>query len=179
MRTLVLTWDVPRVVLAGGVADLGEPLAEAVRRRLADEALDADLLQALHLPARVSVLPASRCATSGALGAARSAAHRHRSAAPPCFASPPAPASRLSVEVLVLPDAAAVARTAADVVQALLARRPTAVLGLATGSSVLGLYEELADRVAAGSALAARGARVPARRVRRPAAPATRSPTGR
>ena len=72
VRTLVLSWDVPRVVLAGGVADLGEPLADAVRRRLADEALDADLLQALQLPARVSVLPES-LRDVGALGAARSA----------------------------------------------------------------------------------------------------------
>ena len=68
----MLSWDVPRVVLAGGVADLGEPLAEAVRRRLADDALDADLLQALRLPARVSVLPES-LRDVGALGAARSA----------------------------------------------------------------------------------------------------------
>jgi predicted NBD/HSP70 family sugar kinase len=72
VRTLVLSWDVPRVVLAGGVADLGEPLAEAVRGRLADEALDADLLRGLGLPARVSVLPES-CRDVGALGAALSA----------------------------------------------------------------------------------------------------------
>ncbi len=55
------------------------------------------------------------------------------------------------MEVLVLPDAAAVARTAADVVQDLVARKPAAVLGLATGSSVLPLYEELGARVAAGT----------------------------
>ena len=62
------------------------------------------------------------------------------------------------MEVLVLPDAAGVARAAADVVHDLVARRPTAVLGLATGSSVLGLYEELGRRVAAGT-LTLRGAR--------------------
>jgi predicted NBD/HSP70 family sugar kinase len=72
VRTLVLTWDVPRVVLAGGVAELGEPLAEAVRRRLDDEALDTDLLQALRLPARVTVLPPA-LRDVGALGAARCA----------------------------------------------------------------------------------------------------------
>ena len=55
------------------------------------------------------------------------------------------------MEVLVLPDAGAVARAAADVVQDLVARTPAAVLGLATGSSVLGLYEELGRRVAAGT----------------------------
>ncbi len=51
----------------------------------------------------------------------------------------------------MLPDAAAVARTAADVVQSLVEREPHAVLGLATGSSVSGLYEELVGRVASGS----------------------------
>lgn len=55
------------------------------------------------------------------------------------------------MEVLVLDDEAAVARVAADVVQALVDRRPDAVLGLATGSSVLGLYGELARRVDAGT----------------------------
>lgn len=54
------------------------------------------------------------------------------------------------MEVLVLDDAAAVARVAADVVQTLVTRAPRAVLGLATGSSVLGLYEELSRRVGAG-----------------------------
>ena len=55
------------------------------------------------------------------------------------------------MEVLVLPDAGAVARAAADVVHGLVARRPRAVLGLATGSSVSALYEELVRRVADGS----------------------------
>ena len=72
VRTLVLTWDVPRVVLAGGVADLGEPLAAAVRQRLGDEARDVDLLQALHLPARVAVLPPA-LRDVGALGVAHCA----------------------------------------------------------------------------------------------------------
>jgi glucosamine-6-phosphate deaminase len=55
------------------------------------------------------------------------------------------------VEVIVLPDERAVAVTAADVVGRLVTGRPRAVLGLATGSSVLGLYDELAARVAAGT----------------------------
>lgn len=54
------------------------------------------------------------------------------------------------MEVLVLDDDEAVARVAADVVQTLVASTPQAVLGLATGSSVLGLYGELARRVKAG-----------------------------
>jgi len=56
------------------------------------------------------------------------------------------------MEVLVLPTAADVARRAADVVIAGLsaARRAEPVIGLATGSSPLGLYAELAAAVRAG-----------------------------
>jgi len=56
------------------------------------------------------------------------------------------------MEVLVLPTAARVARRAADVVIAGLADAAGSepVLGLATGSSPLGLYAELAAAVAAG-----------------------------
>ncbi|OBF29656.1 glucosamine-6-phosphate deaminase [Mycobacterium sp. ACS4331] len=63
------------------------------------------------------------------------------------------------MEVVILPDSAAIASLAADAVGALLARRPTAVLGLATGSSPLAIYDELAARCAAGtlSFAAARG----------------------
>ncbi len=57
------------------------------------------------------------------------------------------------MEVLVLPTAADVARRAAEVVIAGLgaARRAEPVIGLATGSSPLGLYAELAAAVRAGS----------------------------
>jgi glucosamine-6-phosphate deaminase len=54
------------------------------------------------------------------------------------------------MEVVILESTAAAAVLAADVVEQLLARQPTAVLGLATGSSPLALYEELAVRHAAG-----------------------------
>jgi glucosamine-6-phosphate deaminase len=54
------------------------------------------------------------------------------------------------VEVVVLDSPDDVAREAADRVAALVRRRPDAVLGLATGSSPLGAYAELARRVAAG-----------------------------
>lgn len=50
------------------------------------------------------------------------------------------------MEVVILPTAAEAARLAADTVTALLRRRPSAVLGLATGSSPLGLYDELCRR---------------------------------
>ena len=54
------------------------------------------------------------------------------------------------MEVIVLDTAEAVGRLAADKVAAVVARRPDAVLGLATGSSPTVLYAELARRVAAG-----------------------------
>lgn len=51
-----------------------------------------------------------------------------------------------AVEVVILPTREAIARVVADAVEALLARRPDAVLGLATGSSPLAVYDELARR---------------------------------
>jgi glucosamine-6-phosphate deaminase len=53
------------------------------------------------------------------------------------------------MEVVILPSAEAIGALAADAVQELVARRPDAVLGLATGSSPLGVYDELARRCAA------------------------------
>ena len=50
------------------------------------------------------------------------------------------------MEVVILPRPDDVARVAADAVVSLLRRRPHAVLGLATGSSPLGVYDELARR---------------------------------
>lgn len=50
------------------------------------------------------------------------------------------------MEVVILPTAPEAARLAADAVSTLLRGRPEAVLGLATGSSPLALYDELARR---------------------------------
>jgi glucosamine-6-phosphate deaminase len=50
------------------------------------------------------------------------------------------------VEVVILEDSAAIGRVVADAVVALLRRRPGAVLGLATGSSPVPVYEELVGR---------------------------------
>lgn len=55
------------------------------------------------------------------------------------------------MEVIICSDAAQAASRAADAVEALFARRPDAVLGVATGSSPVGIYEELGRRVRAGS----------------------------
>ena len=60
------------------------------------------------------------------------------------------------MEVVILRDEAAIASLAADAVESLLRRRPDAVLGLATGSSPLGVYRELATRCAAGGVSFAR-----------------------
>jgi glucosamine-6-phosphate deaminase len=54
------------------------------------------------------------------------------------------------VEVIVRPTPDDVARVAADVVAGVVARRPAAVLGVATGSSPVGVYAELARRVEDG-----------------------------
>lgn len=50
------------------------------------------------------------------------------------------------MEVVILPDAAAVASLVADAIERLVVARPDAVLGLATGSSPLGVYGELVRR---------------------------------
>jgi glucosamine-6-phosphate deaminase len=54
------------------------------------------------------------------------------------------------MEVVILPGQQEIGRIAADAVEALLARKPDAVLGLATGSSPLPIYDELVTRCAAG-----------------------------
>jgi glucosamine-6-phosphate deaminase len=54
------------------------------------------------------------------------------------------------MEVVILPGQAEIAAIAADCVEQLLAGKPAAVLGLATGSSPLALYDELVRRHAAG-----------------------------
>ena len=55
------------------------------------------------------------------------------------------------MEVVILADAAEIGALGADAVEALLERKPQMVLGLATGSSPLTIYDQLADRCAAGT----------------------------
>ncbi len=55
------------------------------------------------------------------------------------------------MEVVILADAEEIGSVAADAIEALLHRKPTAVLGLATGSSPLAIYDELAARCGAGA----------------------------
>jgi glucosamine-6-phosphate deaminase len=55
------------------------------------------------------------------------------------------------VEVIIQSDGSALGGIAADAIQLLLQRKPDAVLGLATGSSPLAIYDELVRRYAAGA----------------------------
>ncbi len=54
------------------------------------------------------------------------------------------------MEVIILRDSDEIGSVAADAIESLLTRKPDAVLGLATGSSPLGIYDELAARCEAG-----------------------------
>ncbi|GAA4177242.1 glucosamine-6-phosphate deaminase [Gryllotalpicola koreensis] len=54
------------------------------------------------------------------------------------------------MEIVILPDAAEVGRVAASVIADVVARKPDGVIGLATGSSPLAIYEELSRRADAG-----------------------------
>jgi glucosamine-6-phosphate deaminase len=54
------------------------------------------------------------------------------------------------LEVVILPGAEEIAALAADAIEKLLADKPEAVLGLATGSSPLAIYDELVRRHEAG-----------------------------
>lgn len=68
VRLLVLTVDVDLVVLGGGVAEVGEPLADAVRDALVRQQASSAMLRALDLPARVVLAP--RSVPVAAVGAA-------------------------------------------------------------------------------------------------------------
>ncbi len=85
VRLLVLTWDVERVVLSGGVVELGDALLAQVRVELATQGRISRLLQALDLPGRVELLPAGTSA--GAVGAAVAA----RQSLPPRVPVPAGP----------------------------------------------------------------------------------------
>ena len=61
-----------------------------------------------------------------------------------------APSWASEMEVVILPGVVEVGRVAASVVAGVVARRPEGVLGLATGSSPLAIYAELARRAGAG-----------------------------
>jgi glucosamine-6-phosphate deaminase len=60
------------------------------------------------------------------------------------------------MEVVIVPDGAAGGELIAEAIAALIARKPEALLGVATGSTPLPIYRALAARVAAGTLDAAR-----------------------
>ena len=68
VRLLVLTCDVRRVVIGGGVAGVGAPLLDAVRDVLRTAALSSPFLASMALEDRVSLAPEG--APVGAVGAA-------------------------------------------------------------------------------------------------------------
>ena len=60
------------------------------------------------------------------------------------------------MEIVILPDNDAIGGLAADAIKNLLRRKPDAVLGLATGSSPLAIYDELTARCSDGTVSFAR-----------------------
>lgn len=60
------------------------------------------------------------------------------------------------MEIVICPDATTAGKLGAQAVVTLLGHRPEAVLGLATGSSPLGIYDELAERCSTGEVSFAR-----------------------
>ena len=83
------------------------------------------------------------------------------------------------MEVVILPAASRSPPLAADAIEALLRRKPDAVLGLATGSSPLPVYNELALRHERDGLDFSRVAGFRPGRIRGAAGRATRSPTAR
>lgn len=59
------------------------------------------------------------------------------------IAGPVVSIGKIAVRVIILPDAAAASRRAAQFIADLVRRKPQCVLGLATGSTPLGTYQEL------------------------------------
>jgi len=57
VRLLVLTCDVERVVIGGGVSALGAPLLETVRAALTDQASGSPFLRSMNLVSRVGLAP--------------------------------------------------------------------------------------------------------------------------
>lgn len=68
VRVLLLSTDVERVVIGGGVSELGEPLLRVVRAELDRAAGSSPFLAAMHMAERVDLAP--RGVPVGAVGAA-------------------------------------------------------------------------------------------------------------
>ncbi|MBT2476361.1 ROK family protein, partial [Microbacterium sp. ISL-103] len=68
MRALVLSADVERVIIGGGLTALGDRLLAGVRAALQDGAAASPFMRSLHLDERVELLPAG--SPAAAFGAA-------------------------------------------------------------------------------------------------------------
>lgn len=83
VRLLVLTCDVEHVVLGGGVAEVGAPLLDAVRRQVHAQADGSSFLRSLRIADRVQVVPGGvPVAPIGAALTARGAVRRRTSVEP-------------------------------------------------------------------------------------------------
>ena len=79
VRLLVLTCDVEQVLLAGGVAEIGAPLLEAVVSRLRVQADGSAFLESMRIADRVGMIP--RGALVAPIGAALAVRERPRASA--------------------------------------------------------------------------------------------------
>jgi len=73
VRVLVLSADVERVIIGGGLAALGERLDDGIRSALIADAAGSPFLRSLHLDERIELLPAG--SPAAAVGAALVGAH--------------------------------------------------------------------------------------------------------
>ena len=171
VRVLVLTCDVADVVLGGGVAQLGRPLLDAVarrrRRQTAGSRVPAQPADRRPAPAR-----RRRASRSAPIGAALAVRGRRRRA-------PPTDGGGALMEVVIDTPADVLADLAADAVERLL-RRPAGRRARAGDRVEPAGGVRRARAAARGEGLSfARGARLPARRVRRAARRPPRAATAR
>lgn len=73
VRVLVLSADVERVIIGGGLTALGERLGDGIRSALIADAAGSPFLRSLHLDERIELLPAG--SPAAAVGAALVGAH--------------------------------------------------------------------------------------------------------
>ncbi|WP_024286777.1 ROK family protein [Cellulomonas sp. KRMCY2] len=79
VRLLVLTCDVERVLLAGGVAEIGAPLLEAVASTLRRQAQRSEFLKSMRIADRLGMIPTG--ALVAPIGAALAVRERPRASA--------------------------------------------------------------------------------------------------
>lgn len=73
VRVLVLSADVEKVIIGGGLTSLGDRLGDGIRRALVADAAGSSFLRSLHLDERIELLPPG--SPAAAVGAALVGAH--------------------------------------------------------------------------------------------------------